>query len=203
MILQHALGLFTHPDDEWKNIEREHSAPITVILAYSCVLAAIGPACAYYSLTHFGWTIGDGETVMLTAKSALQLCVLTYIAALIGIFILGWIIDNIAEIYGGKHEKFAASGIALVAYSTTPAFLAGLGLLYPEPWFNLLLITAGALYACYLMLDGLPIIMHIEKDRAVFFGGAILTATLVLIVCALAGSVLIWSVGFGPEYTYG
>lgn len=203
MILQHALGLFTHPDEEWESIEKEHSNPTVVILAYTCILAAIAPLCAYYSTTQLGWTVGDGEAIRLSTNSALQLCVLTYISMLVGVFALGWAIDWLSETYGGKHEKNFATGIALAAYSSTPIFLAGFALLYPVPWVNLLVFVAAALHSCFLMLDGLPIVMHIEKDRAVVFGGAILAVALVMLVSTRVGSVLIWSVGFGPEFIGG
>lgn len=203
MILQHALGLMTHPDHEWESIEKEHAAPTTIIAAYTCILAAIGPICFYYSTTQIGWTVGGEHLVKLSSASALQLCGLTYVAMLVGIFALGWVIDWMAETYGGKHENNAASGIALAAYSSTPILLAGFALLYPAPWFNLIIFIAAALYSCFLMLDGLPIVMHIEKERAVFFGGAILAAALIMIVCTRVGSVLIWSIGFGPEFIGG
>ncbi|MCR8922240.1 YIP1 family protein [Dasania sp. GY-MA-18] len=203
MILQHALGLMTHPDDEWESIEKEHAPPTTVITAYTCILAAIAPLCAYFSTTQIGWRVGDGALIKLSSASAVELCLLTYFAMLIGVFALGWMIDWMAETYGGKHENNAASGIALAAYSSTPIFLAGLALLYPAPWFNLLVFVAAALYSCFLMLDGIPIVMHIEKDRAVFFGGAILAVALVLLVSTRVGSVLIWSVGFAPEFIGG
>ena len=203
MILQHALGLMTHPDDEWESIEKEHAPPTTVIFAYTCILAAIAPLCAFYSTTQIGWSVGDGPNIKLTTDSALSLCLLTYVAMLVGVYVLGWMIDWMAETYGGEHENNAASGIALAAYSSTPIFLAGPALLYPAPWFNLIVFVAAALYCCFLMLDGLPIVMHIEKDRAVFFGGAILACALVILVSTRVGSVLIWSVGFAPEFVGG
>tara|TARA_R110000868_G_scaffold411493_1_gene704545 strand:+ start:44331 stop:44915 length:585 start_codon:yes stop_codon:yes gene_type:complete len=193
----------THPDKEWQSIEKEHATPTAVIMAYTCILAAIAPLCAYYATTQIGWRVGDGDIIKLTSESALSLCLLTYAAMLVGVFALGWMIDWMAGTYGGKHENNAASGIALAAYSSTPIFLAGFALLYPVPWFNLLVFVAAALYSCFLMLDGIPIVMRIDKDRAVFFGGAILAVALVLLVSTRVGSVLIWSVGFAPEFVGG
>ncbi|MGK0441048.1 MAG: hypothetical protein ACJA0N_000844 [Pseudohongiellaceae bacterium] len=112
-------------------------------------------------------------------------------------------IDWMADTYDGRQENFAASGITLATYSSTPIFLASFALLYPVPWFNLLTFVAAALYSCLLMLKGIPIVMHIEKDRAVFFGGAILAAALIILVSTRVGSVLIWSVGFAPEFING
>jgi hypothetical protein len=53
------------------------------------------------------------------------------------------------------------------------------------------------------MYDGLPIVMGIEKARAVMYGGALLTVALVILVSTLAGSVLLWSFGAGPVFVSG
>ncbi len=203
MLLTHAFGMFTHPDEEWATIRKEHSSPTHVYVAYVGILALISPICAYISTTYFGWSVTEGQVIKLTAMSSLQLNVLTYIAMLVGVFGLGWMVDWMAKTYGGEHDEFAANGIALVAYSCTPLFLAGFALLYPVPWFNMIVFLGAAAYSGYLMYDGLPIVMRIDKDRAVMFGGAILTVALVFLVATRVGSVIIWSLGFGPEYISG
>ena len=201
MLLSHAFGMFTHPDEEWISIRKEHSSPTRVYMTYVCLLALIGPVCAYISTTQFGWQVGSGDRViMLTQASALTLNVLTYLAMLVGVFALGWTVDWMAKTYGAEHDDYAANGIALVAYSCTPLFLSGIALLYPVPWVNMFVFLAAAAYSAYLLYDGLPIVLRIDKDRAVLFGGAILTVALVILVCTRVGSVIIWSLGFGPEY---
>jgi hypothetical protein len=46
----------------------------------------------------------------------------------------------------------------------------------------------------------LPILMKIPEDRGFMFATSVLTAGLVMLVGLLAISVVIWSVGIGPEY---
>ena len=168
------------------------------------VLAAIGPICAYISTVHFGWTVGSQPTVTkLAANSALQLSVLTYIAMLVGVLALGFAINWMARTYGALEEPDAANGMALAAYSCTPLFLAGFGLLYPQPWFIALLFLAAAAYGAYLMYDGLPIVMDIPRERAIMYGGALLTVALVILVSTRVGSVILWNYGFGPVFVSG
>ena len=45
-------------------------------------------------------------------------------------------------------------------------------------------------YAGYLMYDGLPIVLGIEKERAIPFSGAILTVALVYLVVTRVGTVI-------------
>ena len=81
MLLNHVFGMFTHPDDEWKEIRKEHASPVKLYGTYIALLALISPICAYISTTQFGWQVGDGQLIKLTSSSAFQLNVVTYIAA--------------------------------------------------------------------------------------------------------------------------
>ncbi|PSF05153.1 hypothetical protein C7H09_16270 [Marinobacter fuscus] len=200
MLLSHAFGLFTHPGQEWDSIRREHEHPTRLYVAYVLILAAIAPVCAYISTAHFGWSVGNDRLIKLTEISAVQLSVLTYAAMLVGVFALGYAINWMARTYGAKEEYVPSNGVALAAYSCTPLFLAGFALLYPVPWLNALVFLAAAGYGAWLMYDGLPIVMGIEKERAVMYGGALLTVALVILVSTRAGSVILWNMGLGPVF---
>jgi len=199
MLLSHALGMFTHPSEEWESIRKEHTGPVK-LAAYICILALIAPVCAYISTTQYGWRIGDGQLVFLSESSAITLSALTYMAIVGGVYVLGIMIDWMSRNYGSTHDDNAANGIALMAYSCTPLFLAGLAVLYPAPWVSVIVYLAAAGYAAYLMYDGLPHVLKISEDQAFFFIGAILTVALVYLVSTLIGSVIIWSTGVGPEF---
>ena len=62
---------------------------------------------------------------------------------------------------------------------------------------------AAACYGAWLMYDGLPIVMGIEKERAVMYGGALLTVALVILVSTRVGSVILWNLGLGPVFVSG
>ena len=203
MLLSHAFGLFTHPDQEWVSIRKEHENPTRLYIAYIAILAAIAPICAYISTAHFGWSVGSERLIKLTEISAVQLSVLTYVAMLVGAFALGYAINWMARTYGAKEEHVPSNGIALAAYSCTPLFLAGFALLYPVPWFNAAVFLAAACYGAWLMYDSLPIVMGIEKERAVMYGGALLTVALVILVSTRVGSVILWNLGAGPVFISG
>ena len=203
MLLAHAFGMFAHPNKEWNNIRKEDTNPSQVYITYAGVLALISPICAFISTTLFGWEVTEGRVIKLTVSSSLQLNILTYGATLFGVFALGWLIDWMSKTYGGNPDNNASKGIALTAYACTPLFFAGFALLYPVPWFNMLVYLAAASYSGYLIYAGIPVLMGIDKDRAVMFGGAILTVALVMLVSTRVGSVIIWSLGLGPEYISG
>jgi len=200
MLLNHAFGLFKNPDSEWSEIRNEKAPPRRLYVAYVLVLALIGPICAYISTAHIGWTISGDRVITFTALSALQLSVLSYLAILVGVFALGYGVNWMARTYGAKQEEVPSRGVALVSYSCTPLFFAGFGVLYPSIWFNVLVHMAAAGYGAWLMYNGLPVVMGIRRAQAVMYAGALLTVALVILVSTLAGSVILWTYGFGPVY---
>lgn len=201
MILSHAFGVLFRPDAEWAAIMKEKPSPIATYAAYIIVLAVIGPLCAYYGTVHVGWSIGQDRLIMLTPTSAAQLVGVTYIAMLFGSFALAYGINWMASTFGASEQHNGRNAIALVAYSLTPMYIAGVTLLYPDPWLNALVLLAAASYGALLMWKGIPVVMSMSKEQAMVYAGAILLLALVLLVSTLAATGLLWNFGFGPTFT--
>lgn len=201
-ILEHTLGILLHPDSEWKAIRNERHSFLQVFLSHVPFLALIPTIATYYGVTQVGWTIGDGEKVWLTSESALSLCAATYVAFLVGIYILGEFINWMAKTYGvsDSEERRHYEGTALAVYVSVPIFLAGVLGAYPDIWINAVATIIAAGYSVYLIYEGIPILMNIPKERAFMYATSVVTVGLVLLVVIRVGSVIIWSVGVGPVY---
>ncbi|MAM89376.1 Yip1 family protein [Allohahella sp. A8] len=199
MILEHTLGLFTHPDKEWALIRAKTETPGRLYFQHTLLLALIPAVAAYIGVTQTGWTIGSASAVRLTTASGLSLCVLFYFAMLSGVYILGRFIDFMAVTYGVDQE--AHRGVELAAYAATPMFLAGAVAVYPNVWIVMTVGLLAVAYSVYLLYEGLPILMKIPPERGFMFASSILTVGLVMLVALIAASVVIWGLGVGPEYT--
>lgn len=198
MILGHTLGLMLRPDYEWKNIRREDHSLIKLYLQYIMPLALIPVASAYFGTTQVGWQIGNGDPIRLAESSALKLCALSYVAMLVGIYVLGKFIDFFAATYGVQEQQ--TKGVVLATYVTTPLFIAGIAACYPDLLLNMLVGLVAVGYSVYLLYEGLPILMGIPAERGFLFASSVLTVGLVMLVALIAISVVLWSLGFGPVY---
>ena len=198
-LLDHTLGIMTHPDEEWAAIKKQKSSFRQVFLSHVPFLAAIPAVASFFGLTQVGWTIGDGAAVKLTVNSALSLCALTYVALLAGVYILGEFINWMAKTYGvdGSEERRHYAGTAMAVYITTPLMLAGAVTAYPMLWLDAIVIMAAATYSVYLIYEGVPILMSLDKDRAFMYSSSIVTVGLVLMVTAMIATVIIWGMGLG------
>ncbi len=202
-LLDHTMGIMFHPSSEWHMIRAQRESFKQVFLSHVPFLALVPAVSAYFGFTQVGWTVGDGDPVKLSQQSALSLCAITYFAFLIGVFVLGEFINWMSKTYGvkGPEERVHYDGTALAVFVTTPMFLAGVFLLYPAIWLNALVMSLAGAYAVYLIYEGIPILMNIDKDRAFMYASSIITIGLVLTVTAIIGTVLVWfGAGVGPEF---
>ena len=201
-LLDHTLGVLIHPHTEWKLIREQKSSFKQVFLSHVPFLALIPTVAGFYGVTQVGWTVGGGEPVKLTMESAISLCVLTYFALLAGVFVFGEFVNWMSKTYGvtGDEESRHYGGTALAVYVTAPIFLAGILAIFPDPWIITGAFILAGSYSIYLIYEGIPILMNIEKDRAFMYASSVTTVGLVMLVTAMIGTVLIWGIGIGPVY---
>jgi hypothetical protein len=199
MILNHVMGIFTHPDNEWRTIRGEPNTISRHYLTHVLILAAIPAVCAYIGATWTGWTVGRSDDLYrLTSESALFLCILFYGAMVTGVIVLGRFIDFLSVTYRG--DDHTPRGVALATYTTTPLFISGLIALYPVLWLDMLVGLIAIAYSVYLLYEGIPILMDIPNERGFVFASAVVTVGLVMFVGLLAITTIIWAVGIGPIY---
>ncbi|MDB5979245.1 MAG: yohC [Pseudomonas sp.] len=199
-MMNHVLGLFTHPDREWQQIRGEKEESIGhMYLTHTLILAAIPAVAAYIGTTQVGWVIGSRAPVMLTHESALWMTIMSYIAMLGGVAVMGGFIHWMARTYDASPTL--ARCVAFATYTATPLFIGGLAALYPHMWLGMVVGTAAVCYTVYLLYVGLPTFMNIPADEGFMFSSSVLAVGLVVLVAIMAFTVVLWGIGVGPEYT--
>lgn len=197
-MIHHVWGLFTHPDQEWQDIRGEEESISHMYLTHILILAAIPAVSAYIGTTQVGWVIGKGDPVLLTPASALQMTVLSYLAMLVGVAVMGAFIHWMARTYDASPTLTEC--IVFAAYTATPLFIGGLAALYPHLWLGMVIGTAAICYTVYLLYVGIPTFMNIPQDEGFLFSSSVLAVGLVVLVAMIAASVIFWGMGVGPVY---
>jgi len=200
VLLSHVWGLFAHPREEFQLIQKEQADRPNLYIFYILILSAIPPIAVYIGSTMTGWRIGGGDITRMTTASTLSLCILIYIAIIAEIFILGKAIDWMRETYTGLCKR-RLSGLALATYIVMPLLVMSVFAVYPTIWMILLTLIVASSYSAYLLYAGVPIVFDISKERGMMFSSAILTIALVLAVVLMIALVIIWVMGFSPEFT--
>lgn len=204
-ILEHTLGIMIHPDKEWQEIRKEKHSFLQVFISHVPFLALIPAVSAYIGVTQVGWSFGAGGVTKLTPMSAASLCLITYFALIIGVYMLGEFINWMSKTYGVRDgdEQRHYEGTALAVYVSTPVFLASVVHLYPDIYLNAAVVGIAGAYAIYLIYEGIPILMNISKERAFMYATSVVTIALVLAVMVRVGSVILWTVAVHPVYIDG
>jgi hypothetical protein len=187
-MIHHVLGLFTHPDQEWQQIRSEDEESI-----------AIPAVSAYIGTTQVGWQIGERAPVMLTSDSAVWMALMSYLAMLGGVGVMGGFIHWMARTYNATPSLGRC--VAFATYTATPLFLGGLAALYPHMWLGMMVGLAAVCYTVYLLYVGLPVFMGVHPDDGFMFSSSVLAVGLVVLVAIMAFTVVLWGVGIGPEFT--
>ena len=107
------------PRTEWGVIDGEPLDVGQLMTGYVLPLAAIGPIASAIGLSMF-----YGGLFRLSFGSAIGHAIVQFIFAVIGVFVLAWIINALAPTFGATQSMPQA--IRLAAYSSTAAWVAGI-----------------------------------------------------------------------------
>jgi hypothetical protein len=172
-ILSRAYGLFRDPNAEWEQIRAEETTIPNILIGYVAPLALIPPVCDLIGSIVFN------HMLQIEPAQAVLRAAITWIVSVAFVFLLGILINALAETFEADRNELSAQKIA--AYSLTPSFLSGVFSLWPPLWWLSLFALAAMVF---LMYRGLPILMKAPIERALGY------AATVTIAAAVGGVVL-------------
>jgi hypothetical protein len=171
------------PRTEWVVIEAEPTTVGQLYGGYIVPLAGFAAVMSFIRMSLIGVSLPLGGTIRAPVSSGIVSSVVTFILGLIGLFLVGLIINMLAPAYSGARNERQA--LKTAAYALTPAWL-GTALTF-LPFGAVLQLVAG-IYGIYVLHLGLPVMMRTPRDKV---GGY--TAT--VIVCALLVGILFGAAG--------
>jgi hypothetical protein len=174
------LRLLTRPAREWPAIASESADVGTLYREYVAILAAIPAASILVGLL-LAAGLALGTTALTTAFMA---AMATYAMALAVPYAAAVAIEHLAPRF--KSDGGTDEALALLAYSSTPLWLAGLFYIFValSP-----LVLAGIVYAVYLFFMGLtPMLNTPPEQRVPFTLVAVLTVVVLHIVLGTVAS---------------
>jgi len=199
-MIQHTFGLLVRPSAQWRTVADLPESSFKTLVLYPCFLAILPAVAWFYGTSQVGWTVGEhGETIKLTTQSARQICILFYLTMVACVAIIGFFIHWMSDTYGA--ESSLTRGIVIAGLTATPLFIAGLVGFYPLLWLDLLVGVAAVSWSVYLMYLGIPIVMNIPEERGFLFSSAVLAIAMVILICLMVGSVILWDFGAAPAFT--
>ena len=198
-MFNHAIGLLMQPSSQWRQVAQLPDNTLNTMVLYPCLMALLPAVAWYYGTTEIGWTVGRGESIKLTRESALAIIILFYFTMVAAVGVIGYFIHWMSDTYGANSSF--AKGIVIAGFTATPLFLAGAVGFYPILWLDMLVGVTAVGWAVYLLYLGIPIVMDIPEERGFLFSSAVIAICLVMMICIMGGSVILWDFGAAPAFT--
>lgn len=164
-------GILTDPRHEWSIIAAEPDDIAAIYRNYIVILAAIPAVSMFFGLTIVGMPLLGRYSVATALASAVAM----YVSSLVAPFIAAIVLEKLAPKF--QSSGTTAQALKLVAYSSTPMWVAGV--LYLVLMLSPLALIA-ALYAIYLVYLGVPVLMKTPHDKVVPFMVVAAIAVIVL-----------------------
>ena len=196
-LIQRAINIIIKPKDEWQVVATEKPDTIKLLFGYALILAAIPAIASFIKFGLIGVTFW-GYTSRSIA-SGIQTGLIQLISAVIGAYLLAWVIDLLAPSFDS--EKNLGRSLQLSVYASTPQWLAGILLIFGAG-LSVLIMLVG-LYAIYLLAIGMPIIKKTPKEKVVGYVVVVIIALIIisfvvaLVIGAIMGIFFTAKAGFG------
>jgi len=171
-LVSRTKNMLLSPKQEWQVIDDEATSVGGLYIGYIVPLAAIGPVASSIGMAVFGISVPVLGTYRVPIDAAVRQGITQYVLALIGVFVLALIIDELAPYFRGQENRYQALKVA--AYSSTAVWIVGVVGLIPE----LSILWPLGLYSLYLLSLGLPVLMKVPQDKAMGY-------TVAVIICAV------------------
>lgn len=185
-VAQRAKAVLLRPRETFAVIKGETISPRELILNYLAILAILPAVGSIIGMSAVGMRVSVFGTFRVPLINSVSSAVLHYILTLIGIYILGLIINALAPTFSGVKSEIQSLKVAV--YCATPALVAGI--LYIVPLLSVVVIIAG-LYGLYLLYLAIPIMMGCPKEKALGYTVVVIIADVVIsiIIGALVSAI--------------
>jgi Yip1 domain/zinc-ribbon domain len=161
------------PKTEWPVIEAE---PTTIAQLYKGYVVPLTAFSALMSFVHIS-VIGIGFWRM-PVLTGLLYALVSFVLGLLGLYVVGWVIDMLAPTFSGQHDRREA--LKTAAYAFTPGALGAVFVLLG--WLGGLLRLAAAIWGIYLLYLGLPVLMRSPREKAAGYTAAVIVCAILLFV---------------------
>lgn len=196
-LIERAKNMLLTPKTEWAVVEPEPTSIAALYTGYVIPLAALAAVMSFVRLSLIGFGNPFGAAFRTPILTGLVYALVSFGFGLLGLYLVGLIINGLAPTFGGERNQRQA--LKTAAYAFTPAWLSTVFSLLPA--FASLLQLAAGLYGIYLLYLGLPLLMRSARDKAVGYTVTVVLCTLLMGI--VLGALSAATGGFGGFGGYG
>ena len=155
-VVERAKNIIVTPKAEWLVIAAEVPDTARIFKGYVLPLALI------LAIAHIIGLGVIGRGMVSSFSRAIAMGLIQFGVAFVGVYLSAYVIAFLAPRFASQQDMGRA--VQLVAYSFTPAWVAGILSIVPALG---ILIFLGGIYGLYLMYLGLPHMMKTPQDKII------------------------------------
>lgn len=171
-------NIILNPAREWEIIKTEPISTGEMFTKYVMILAALPAIAGFIGQSLIGGSF-LGEHYRVPVGAGIASALLWYVLTLVGVYLLGFIIDMLAPSFGCAKNMNASLKIAV--FSWTASWLAGVFSIIPA----LAILAIFGLYSLYLLYTGMRSLKEVPPDKMV--GYYVVTLVVALVVYIVIG----------------
>jgi len=175
--------ILKQPKLEWPVIEAEPTDIATLYRSYIAPLAAIPAVCGLIGMVVVGISVPFVGRYRYGIAEAFRVEIFQYIGQLIGCYVAAFVIAKLAPTFSSRDDQVQA--LKLVAYSMTPAWIAGVLNLIPVLGA---LVLIAAIYGIYLFYLGVPVLMKTPQEKVIPY--MVVSVLVIIVVSFVIGAIL-------------
>jgi uncharacterized membrane protein YdcZ (DUF606 family) len=172
-LINRIKNIILTPKTEWPVIEAE---PTTIAQLYKGYVVPLAAFSALMSFVHIS-VIGIGFWRM-PVLSGLAYALVSFMLGLVGLYVVGWVIDMLAPTFSGQRDRRQA--LKAAAYAFTPGAIGAVFVLLGA--LGALLHLAAGIWGIYLLYLGLPMLMRSPREKAAGYTAAVIVCAILLFV---------------------
>ncbi len=168
-----------------------------VFSSYSLWLLLLPPVFSWIGAYNFGWRLGAAEPLILAPSTLTLISVAYFLTLLFGFYTTAIISRWMAATYGastvfGRH-------VALITIVGQPLAIGSVAHLFPNVFFNLLVMIPIMIWSIYLLYTGIPVALQTPPERGMLMASSLVGWLLVAAVSLLGLTMGMWVAGLGPS----
>jgi len=186
------------PGAVFREIAQGNARVIGSVQKLTFLLVLLPPVFAWIGATVFGWRLGGGAPIYFDTTARVIVSFFYADALILGYVTTVLIARWMARTYGGENVP-TESLFAFFTVVCAPLSIASVAHLYPQIFFNVLVLIPTIIWAMTLLYRGLPVVMKIPPERGMLMSSSLVGWLLVAFVSLLGISAGLWTYGIGPD----
>lgn len=184
------------PDSAIANISADPPSGAGAFFGAALWFGLLPPVFAAIGTTVFGWRLGV-EPLLLPAGTIVAISLAYFVLLLFGFVSTAAVARWMARTYGA--DPSWSRSFSLVTLVGSPLAIGSVVHLYPNAFFNVLILVPTLIWSMYLLYRGLPAIMKTDPGRGMLMASSLIAYLLVSWVTLLGITAVLWSRGVGPH----